>query len=71
MSDIPQERRPFDTSLQGLAALYSRHFLAWLRGTEVVWLQSLDTVITAIQRRTDFLIRYQSAGLEQILHIEF
>ena len=71
MSDTPQERRPFDTSLQGLAALYSRHFLAWLRGTEVVWLQSLDTVITAIQRRTDFLIRYQSAGLEQILHIEF
>jgi len=71
MSDTPQERRPFDTSLQGLAALYSQHFLAWLRGTDVIWLQSLDTVMTAIQRRADFLIRYQRAGLEQLLHIEF
>ncbi len=39
------ERRPFDTTLQGLAALYSHHFLAWLCGTDVVWLQSLDNPI--------------------------
>ncbi|WP_218080713.1 RpnC/YadD family protein [Anthocerotibacter panamensis] len=72
MSDTPKERRPFDTSLQGLSVLYSQHFLSWLRSSQVVWLQSLDTVMTAIQRRSDFLIRYRDVeDLEQMLHIEF
>jgi predicted transposase YdaD len=66
------ERRPFDTSLQGLAALYSRHFLAWLRGPQAVWLQELNSVIVAQQRRADFLIRYlDEDGQERLLHIEF
>jgi predicted transposase YdaD len=66
------ERRPFDTSLQGLAALYSQHFLAWLRGPQAVWLQELNSVIVAQQRRADFLIRYQDGqGQERLLHIEF
>jgi len=66
------ERRPFDTSLQGLAALYSRHFLTWLRGPEARWQQELNSVIVAQQRRTDFLIRYlDPTGAEKLLHIEF
>ncbi|MBC7883413.1 MAG: Rpn family recombination-promoting nuclease/putative transposase [Anaerolineae bacterium] len=66
------ERRPFDTSLQGLAALYSRHFLAWLRGPQAVWLQELNSVIVAQQRRADFLIRYlDEEEQERFLHIEF
>jgi predicted transposase YdaD len=66
------ERRPFDTSLQGLAALYSRHFLEWLRGPEAVWLQELNSVIVAQQRRADFLIRYLNEDeRERMLHIEF
>jgi predicted transposase YdaD len=66
------ERRPFDTSLQGLAALYSRHFLSWLRGPQAVWLQELNSVIVAQQRRADFLIRYlDEEGQERLLHIEF
>lgn len=66
------ERRPFDTSLQGLAALYSRHFLAWLRGPQAVWLQELNSVIVAQQRRADFLIRYLDEDeQERLLHIEF
>ncbi|UFP95843.1 hypothetical protein [Gloeobacter morelensis] len=66
------ERRPFDTSLQGLAALYSRHFLAWLRGPRAVWEQELNSVIVAQQRRADFLIRYRDEEQQQrLLHIEF
>jgi len=70
MTDTSKERRPFDSTLQGLSALYSQNFLSWLRGSEAVWLQSLDTVMTAIQRRTDFLIRYRT-DQEKILHLEF
>ncbi|BAC88259.1 DUF4351 domain-containing protein [Gloeobacter violaceus] len=67
-----QERRPFDTSLQGLAALYSRHFLAWLKGPEVTWEQELNSVIVAQQRRADFLIRYRDEQAEaRLLHVEF
>ncbi|AGY59494.1 DUF4351 domain-containing protein [Gloeobacter kilaueensis] len=66
------ERRPFDTSLQGLASLYSRDFLTWLRGPGVTWQQNLDTVIVAQQRRTDFLIAFQDPqGEQKLLHIEF
>ncbi|AGY59162.1 hypothetical protein [Gloeobacter kilaueensis] len=66
------ERRPFDTSLQGLAALYSQNFLVWLRGSEAVWQQELNSVIVAQQRRADFLIRYTDAkGKQRLLHIEF
>ncbi|WP_164928402.1 hypothetical protein [Gloeobacter violaceus] len=61
------ERRPFDTSLQGLAALYSRHFLAWLRGPQAVWEQELNSVIVAQQRRADFLIRYRDDGQQERL----
>ncbi len=66
------ERRPFDTSLQGLAPLYSQHFLAWLRGPNAVWQQELNSVIVAQQRRADFLIRYlDGEGQERLLHVEF
>jgi len=66
-----QERRPFDTSLQGLAALYSKHFLTWLKGPDAIWLEELNSVIVAQQRRTDFLIRFFDGKQEKILHIEF
>jgi hypothetical protein len=65
------QRRPFDTTLQGLSALYSRDFLAWLKGGDVVWLQEMNSVIVTQERRADFLIRYlDEHGEEQFLHIE-
>ncbi len=67
-----KEYRPFDTSLQGLAALYSRHFLTWLRGPQAVWQQELNSVIVAQQRRADFLVSYlDGEGRERFLHVEF
>jgi hypothetical protein len=65
------QRRPFDTTLQGLAALYSQCFLAWLKGSNVVWQQEMNSVIVTQERRADFLIRYlDQEGVEQFLHIE-
>jgi hypothetical protein len=65
------QRRPFDTTLQGLSAVYSRDFLAWLKGGDVVWLQEMNSVIVTQERRADFLIRYlDEHGEEQFLHIE-
>jgi hypothetical protein len=65
------QRRPFDTTLQGLAALYSQCFLAWLKGSNVVWQQEMNSVIVTQERRADFLIRYlDQEGEEQFLHIE-
>ncbi|WP_164929005.1 hypothetical protein [Gloeobacter violaceus] len=66
-----QPRRPLDTSLQGLAGFYSRNFLSWLIGGEVTWLQQLDSVIVAQQRRADFLVRYRDDAQERLLHAEF
>jgi predicted transposase YdaD len=66
------QRRPFDTSLQGLSSLYSRSFLTLIKGKNVIWVQELNTVMVAQQRRADFLIRYRDEfGKMRILHIEF
>jgi dihydroxyacetone kinase DhaKLM complex PTS-EIIA-like component DhaM len=65
------QRRLFDTNLRSLATRYNHDFLTWLKGPQVTLVQELDTVVPAIEHRSDFLILYlDEHGNRRILHVE-